>query len=218
MLIGYTLILIALAELALGLYLITKYQNSQAKIWYGLFCMAVAIYVGANGLGYLRDNFYIAERVGWAGALLTSIFILPFSFSFPLPRKKFGELWPLVVWPILIFIPAVLTTDLLLNNQGSINYTQGYQTLQGPYFYAMVSLFGVYWLWALINMFWRRSHSDGVHRRQLNLILLSIVFSLAVSTVTDIILPIVTKSALGYVGSLFSSVWLGFTAYIILRK
>lgn len=218
MLIGYTLILIALAELSLGLFLIFRYQRSPAQMWYGFFCLAISLYVMANGLGYLRDNFYIAERIGWMGAILTSIFILPFSFSFPLPRKRLSELLLLVVWPIVIFVPAILATDILLNDSGIINYREGYQTSQGPYFFALVGLFGVYWLWALINLFWRRSRVDGVHRQQLNMILLGISASLAVSVTTDIIIPLVSKSTIGYVGSLFSAVWLGFTAYIVLRK
>ncbi|MEK7637601.1 MAG: histidine kinase N-terminal 7TM domain-containing protein [Patescibacteria group bacterium] len=218
MLIGYILILISLAELVLGIFLISRYQRSQAKIWYGLFCIAIAIYVGGNGLGYLRNNLYIAERVGWVGGILTAIFILPFSFTFPLPRKRFSELWPLVIWPAIIFVPAILATNILLNNNGEISYRLGYSTLKGPYFWAMLGLFGVYWVWALINLFWRRSHSDGIHRWQLNSLLLGIVVSLVVSVTTDIIFPLVTKSTIGYVGSLFSAVWLGFTAYIILRK
>lgn len=67
MLIGAAFFLIALAEIVLGLFLVTRYERNQATFWYGLFAIGVAMYVGSNGLGYLRDNLYIAERLGWVG-------------------------------------------------------------------------------------------------------------------------------------------------------
>src|SRR5262245_50225354 len=109
---GSFLLLIAVAELCLGIWFLTQYQKNQATSWYGLFAIATAIYVASNGLGYLINNFYIAERFGWVGGIMTATFILPFSFSFPLPQKPIQQLLPLVLWPLAVFIPGFLLTDI----------------------------------------------------------------------------------------------------------
>jgi len=218
MTIGIILIVIAVAEFLLGLYFLLAYQRSQATTWYGLFCIAVSIYVGANGIGYLIENFFIAERFGWAGGLLTAVFILPFSYSFPVPKKRVSELLPLILWPVLAFVPVTLWTNLFLVDIGVISYRAGYQTAAGQFFWALLTVFSVYWSWAMINLFRWYAQSDGLHRLQLRLIIFGILVSLGVSIVFDIIYPLVTVSRLGYIGSMFSAIWLGFTSYILVRK
>jgi hypothetical protein len=218
MLIGYVLLLIALAEVILGLFLIFRYQRSQATTWYGLFAIGIAIYVATNGLGYMQNNFYIAERFGWIGGLMTAIFILPFSWSFPLPRKKISELLPFVIWPLAVFVPGILLTNIFLREDAVINYIAGYQTAPGPYFWFMLMFFFVYWIWALANLIYRYTKSDGQHRWMIKMILIGIGLSLVVSVAFDIIYPLVAISKIGYVGSLFSAIWLGFTSYIIIKR
>lgn len=218
MVIGTILIFLALVHLVIGLRFIFGYERSQALVWYGLFVMSIALYVASNGFGYLINNFYIAERIGWIGGLMTATFILPFSQSFPLARHTLRELMPLVIWPIFVFIPGLLFTDIFLIDHGVINYRAGYQTQSGPYFGFALAFFGVYWVWGLYNLIRSMQRSDGRHRWLLKMILLGLIISLFVSVIFDIVLPLVSKSTLGYVGSMFSTVWLGFTSYILLKK
>lgn len=51
----------------------------------------------------------------------------------------------------------------------------------------------------------------GYQRRQ-------VFGSLAISGYFDIYKPLTNASRFGYVGSLCSSIWFGFTAYILLKK
>lgn len=218
MVIGYVLLAVAFAEFALGLYFLTRYKTQQSTFWFGLFCFGVAMYVATNGLGYMRNSFYIAERFGWVGGMLTAIFILPFSWTFPLPRKRIGEVLPFVIWPLVVFTPGILWTDIFLRADAIVDYVQGYQTAPGPYFWFMLMLFFVNWVWALGNMLYNFSRSDGHHRWMLKMLLIGLGLSLIVSVATDIIYPLVTVSKIGYIGSLFSAVWLGFTSYILLKR
>lgn len=218
MIIGSILLIISVAEFALGVWFLTKYQRSQATMWYGLFAIGTSLYVASNGLGYLVNNFYIAERFGWIGGMMTAVFILPFSFSYPLPKRPVSELLPYVVWPLAVFIPGLFWADIFITDKGVINYRQGYQTQVGTYFWFMLAFFAVYWIWALVNLFQTMKKSDGQHRWQLRMILIGLIVSLIVSVSFDVILPLVTKSRLGYIGSMFSAVWLGFTSYIIMKK
>ncbi len=220
MLIGYVLFLIALAELVLGFFLISRYEKNQATMWYGLLAIAIAVYVGANGLGYVDSavSGRWAEHIAWAGGMATAMFILPFSFTFPLPRRTLRELIPLAVWPLVIIIPGLLFTNLFVQQQSIVRFGQGYTTAAGPYFWFMILIFAAYWVWAIVNLIVRLRSSDGTHRYYLRLILIGIFASLLVSAVFDIYMPLTHVTRYGYVGSFFSTIWLGFTSYIILRK
>ena len=218
MTIGILLLIVAVSQLILGIWFLTRYQKNQATMWYGYFAIGIALYVASNGLGYLSNNFYIAERFGWIGGLMTAIFILPFSYSFPLPKKSVNELLPFIIWPLAVFVPGFLLTNIFVTDQGIIDYRQGYQTLTGPYFWFALTFFGIYWIWGLVNLFQSMQKSDGQHRWQLRMILSGLFVSLIVSVAFDIVLPLVSKSTLGWVGSMFSAIWLGFTSYVIAKK
>ena len=164
MIIGVILLVIAIAELFLGLRFIFGYEKRQATIWYGLFCIGVATYVGANGLGFITDSWFIGERIGWIGGIFAAILFLPFSYSFPIARRSLCELLPLVLWPAVIFIPALLLTDIFLLDQAIISYSEGYQTAVGQYFWFMLLVFAFYWLWAIINVFSRKVLMKHCHR------------------------------------------------------
>ncbi len=220
MIIGYILLLIALAEFFLGLYLIFRYQRSQATMWYGLFAIAISVYVGANGLGYVNTvvTGQWAEHIAWVGGMATAMFFLPFSYTFPLPRRSARELVPLAIWPLAIIIPGLLFTNLFVQQQSIVRFGQGYKTATGPYFWFMILIFLVYWIWAITNLIIRLRKSDGTHRQYLQLILIGIFLSLLVSAIFDIYMPLTHVTRYGYIGSLFSTIWLGFTSYIILKK
>lgn len=219
--IGWILIIIAVAEFFLGFWFLTKYQKNQATFWYGLFSMGAAVYVMSNGFGFLGlgDPNY-TEKVGWsAGAFLTACF-LGFSYSFPLPRKTMSELLPLVIWPIIVFVPAILFTTLIIgfSDNQLFNYKTGYMTASGPYFWTFMLFFGAYWTWSIRNLIINYVKSDGIHRWQMGNILFGVATSLVVSITFDIIFPLVVLTKFGYIGSLATSVWLGFTSYIIVKK
>lgn len=218
MLIGLILLALALTEFLLGLYFIFRYEKAQSTIWYGLFCIAVSIYVGANGIGYVTDLINVAERLGWVGGITLTIFFLPFSYSYPIPQRSVRELLPWIVWPFFIFVPNLLFTDAFLLDQAIRRYSQGYQTAQGDFFWFMILVFAVYWIWSIRNLIVRLSTSDGIHRTVLRFVLAGIGVSLLISVIFDIVIPVVTVARYGYVGSLFTSVWLGFTSYILVKK
>lgn len=221
MVMGWILTVVAIGELFLGFWFLTKYQRNQATFWYGFFSIAVALYVGTNALGYLHLSWFtgqMAEHLAWVGGMLTAAFILPFSYTYPLPRKTWSELWPLVVWPAAIVVFGILFTSLFIQQQGIVRFGQGYTTSMGSYFPVMIVWFGAYWLWAMINMFRTMFRSDGIHRRMLMYILIGLLISLAFASYFDIYIPLTRVTRLGYVGSLFSSVWLLMTSYILVRK
>lgn len=219
MTIGFILLVLALAELVIGIRFLFRYQRSTTSVFYGFFCFSVALYVGANAIGFLHvANGNTAERLGWAGGAIATAFFLPFTYVFPLPQRTGRELFPWAFWPVLLFGFGMLFSDVFIQTPGVINYGQGYQTTTGSYFWVFLIFFGFYWLWSLVNLARSYQHSDGIHRIQIRVIIVGIVFSLIAASIFDIILPLITPSPFGYVGSLLTSAWLGATTYILLKK
>ncbi len=219
MLIGLILLAISLTEFFLGLYFIFRYEKSQSTIWYGLFYIGMSIYVGANGLGYLGRFFAPGglEQLAWSGGVLATAFFLSFSFSYPIPSRPFRDVVPWVIWPLLVFIPALLRTDLFIGTEG-VRFGEGYKTDQGPYFFVLILFIFFYWAWSLLNLVKNFRSSDGIHRLVLKIVILGVCTSFVVTTIFDIIIPLVTVTRFGYVGSLFTSVWVLFTGYILVKK
>lgn len=219
MLIGLILLALALTELWLGLYFIFRYEKQQSTIWYGLFFIGASVYVGANGLGYLGRFFAPGglEQLAWSGGVLATSFFLPFSFSYPLPSRSFRDAVPWVIWPLLVFIPALLRTDLFIGTEG-VRFGEGYMTDQGPYFFVLILFIFFYWGWSLYNIVKSFGVSDGIHRLVLKIVLFGVCSSFVVTVIFDIIIPLVTVTRFGYVGSLFTSVWVLLTGYILVKK
>lgn len=218
MFVGFILLLVSLTELGLASFFFFGYRRNQATLWYGLFSIAVALYVGGNALGYLG---WLAgrwsEHLAWLGGVSTAVFFLPFSFSFPIPFKKICDLLPLILWPLSIFIPGILLTNAFIQQQSIVEFGKGYATAQGPYIWFMLLFFAVYWIWSIVNIIRSQRRSDGLHKRYLNIILLGIISSLVISGIFDIYIPLFSPTRFGYVGSLFTSIWLATTSYIILK-
>lgn len=220
MIIGSILLLIAILELLMGLRFLFGYQRSLSTQFYGLFSLSIALYVGANAFGYLGVTIsgQTAEHLAWAGGALGTIFYLPFTYSFPVPRRTFQELFPWILWPLAVFVPGILFSDYFIQQQGIVRFGYGYVTETGPLFWFFLLFFGLYWIWSIRNLIVRLRQSDGIHRWQLRLILIGLLTSLLVTVVFDVVMPLTSATRFGYVGSLFTSVWLGFTGYIILKR
>jgi hypothetical protein len=219
MVIGYILLAISLAEFALGLWFLLAYRKQQSTLWYGLLSIAIAIYVGANGFGY--SNIFsgqFSEHLAWVGGALTAIFILPFSYSFPLVHKRIQDLLPAILWPLLIFPPAILFTGLIVEQQSRIRFGSEYAISTGPYFWTFIIFFATYWILALINLRRSFSTSDGQHRSTLKAVLAGLITSLVISSIFDIAIPLFGDSSFGYIGPLCSAAWLGFTSYILVKR
>lgn len=220
MVIGIILAILALAQLALGLNFIFGHRKNLTLFWYGLFMIGASMYVGANSLGYL--NWLVtqsqAEHLAWAGGAMTAIFILPFSYTFPLPRRTMRELLPLVIWPLVIFVPGFLFANAFIPQNAIVTFGDGYQTQPGDYFAFFLTFFAVYWLWSFVNFGRSLRNADGIHRQQVTIFLVGTAISILISGYFDIYRALIDSTHPGYIGSLCSSIWFGFTAYILLKK
>ncbi len=216
--IGYILVVLAVLEVYLGFYLLTRYQRSQTTTYYALFALGSALYVGMNGLGYLTGSYFIGEKLSWFGGIIATIFFLPFSLSYPFPRKSFKDVLPWILWPLLIFGLGEPLTELFIENGYGLHYQTGYKTNDGEFFYFLIAFIFAFWAWSIVNLVRTYKIFGGTQRRLLKFVLIGTGISLAASIGFDILLPLFVVSKLGYIGSLFNAAWVAATAYILLRK
>lgn len=219
MVIGIVLLAVAAIEVVVGLWLIFGYRRSAPTLWYGFLALGIALYVAANGFGFTGIlSGHLSEHLAWTGGAFATIFILPFSFTYPIIRKSNRELLPLVLWPLAIFPLAILFTRLIIDQQSIVQFGKGYATSTGPYFWTFIVFFAIYWIWAVANLVRSFAGSDGQHRTYLKAILSGLVISLVISSTFDIVIPLLGATPFGYVGPLCSAVWLGFTSFILVKK
>lgn len=216
--IGYFLLLLCIIQISLGIWLLTKYEKGQATFWYGFFSFAVAIYVGANGLGYLKwVSPDIAEHFAWFGGMATAALFLPFSYMYPIKRKHISELVSLTLWPLAVFFFGIFFSEAFILHVSGKSFHDGYGTSQGPQFWFMVGIFGFYWTWALINLVRSSLVLSGPIKKNLGYVIIGTVASLGISIIFDVVAPITSSNPAGYFGSIATSIWLFVTVYIIVR-
>jgi len=219
MLIGYILLAIAAVEIYIGLVLLFRYQHSLATVFYGLFSISVALYAGSNGFAYVQTIFSnnAAEYLSWVGAMPIAAFLLSFSFSFPAPKRQLRELIPWIIWPLVIFIPGLLFTDLFIQHT-TIPFVPGQKTSSGALLWFFLLIFGIYMVWAFRNLIVSYKTTTGYYRWLLKILIIGLILSFIVSSIFDITIPLITETNFGYIGSLFTSVWVIITGYIMLKK
>lgn len=220
MTIGYILVALAVVEAIIGLYFLVRYEKTLSAIFYGLFCVGIAAYVFANGIGY---NGIIlsgdgSERLAWIGVTLLTSAFLGFSQVFPFPRKRLADMLPSLLWPNLLFSPLFLFTDLIVEKTNIQHYSDGFFRIAGPLYLTYLLFFTTYWIWILINLTRSFRSSVGFQHWQLSVLLFGSTISLVFALFFDIILPQVTANHFSYVGSLLSTVWLGATTYILVKR
>lgn len=216
--ISYLLLFIGFFQTCLGIWLLTKYEKGQATFWYGFFSFSVAIYVFSNAfgiLGIVSPN--LADRLAWFGGMSTAVFFLPFSFMYPVQRKSVSELWILIIWPQILLFAGIFFSDIFIVGSKNLTFQETYGAGRGNFFWFMLLIFGFYWAWSIFNLLKSYLWLSGAQKRNILYVILGTVTSLTFSVLFDIIIPIKHSNVVAYLGSIFTSIWLFVTVYIIIR-
>ena len=123
----------------------------------------------------------------------------------------------ITVWPLIIFFFGIFFSETFIIHNSSNSFHAGYGTSQGPNFWFMVSIFGIYWLWALINLFRSYIILTGQIKKNLGYVILGTLLSLLASAIFDVFSPLKDSNPVAYIGSIATSIWLFVTVYIIVK-
>lgn len=220
MIIGLILLGLAIIQVVIGLIMFFRYQRSLATTFYGCMALGVAIYVGANGFGFLDKIISpsTAEAFTWLGGILLSTFFLAFSFTFPIAKRTLREIMPLVVWPLLVFIPSILFTDTVIVHRPIHSFGNDYVVRAGPLMWLWVITFAWYWIWGIANLVQTYRSSSGYYHWFIKIFLVGIIVSLLLGSFFDILQPLTNQARIPYIGAMCSSVWVIVTGYLMLKK
>lgn len=215
---GYIMFAVAALELVLAAYL-SRYEKSPVTKWYVVFVLAVAAYVVSNAMTYLNHDasIYIHLSQWFAGVVLTAAFLM-FALYFPFRSDRPSQFESLIFWVpvVLFFVMLYIAKDFIISLDPTfLPAKQNY----GLSVWMFVVFFVLYWTLGISILVQKLLRSDGIHRWQLKTLLFgAVLVPLTFSTIFDVFLPIFNVVGYGWIGVETTIIWLGFTAYIMVKK
>jgi hypothetical protein len=126
-------------------------------------------------------------------------------------------LWILIIWPQILLFAGIFFSDIFIVGSKNLTFQETYGAGRGNFFWFMLLIFGFYWAWSIFNLLKSYLWLSGVQKRNILYVILGTVSSLTFSVLFDIIIPIKHSNVVAYLGSIFTSIWLFVTVYIIIR-
>lgn len=220
---NFALIPIAILELILGIYILSRRPRSAVSVSFAILCFSVALWVFGNGLGFILEisnlKWVLYNMVFLAASMIAGSFLY-FSWIFPF-KSKIIRLrdYLLVILPVIFFGATLIFTDWFIKG---MDYSQ---RITQYYFGFLYHVFAVYfiffWVGAFINLIIKYRKSDGIHRWQLKYLLWGVALSSIFGMGYNLIIPWVTGLTVqtyDFIGPGSSIIWLGMVSYIIWKK
>ncbi len=218
---GVVLLIIALLELLLGLYIYNRDRKNAVNITFLLLTIGVLFWVSANSvLAFPTMSVDFWYRLAYSAGIIICSSFLYFSWVFPYRLiftnwlRKLITIVPIAVFVYLFFLTDTLIVDVKKTDLiAVVNY--------GNLFALYMIVFVVYFGWAFYSLIRKYQRSNGMHRWQLKYVILSALIPVVINFITDIVLPWAGYSRqpwMVYIGAELSVVWLGLTAYVAFKK
>lgn len=218
---GAVLLIIAILELLLGLYIYNRDRKNAVNITFLLLTTGVLVWVSANSvLAFSAETINVWYRLAYFSGIIICSSFLYFSWVFPYRLiftnwlRKLITIVPIAVFGYLFFLTGTLIVDVKKTDLiAVVNY--------GKLFALYMIVFVVYFSWAFYSLIRKYQRSNGIHSWQLKFVILSALIPVVVNIITDIALPWSGYSRqpwIVYIGAELSVVWLGLTAYVVFKK
>lgn len=217
----FTLGIIGIVALCLGIYFLTKYQRSPAIIAFAMACISIGGWVLTNGPTLALDTagkaYDLLTRLAWVFASLIFIFLYLFMIWYPLPSEKISSRFLTA-----LFLPFVLISLLVY---GSDNIIEGFNpskygsTIYGPDYW-IISIY-LFILFALIifESIRKLKVLDGIHLLVMRFVFWGTLISGVIGLVNNIVLPYYFKiETVSWLAPFMSMVWLGCVGWVLMRK
>jgi len=195
-----TLSVVAIADVVLGLIVVSRSIRSVADIIFGCITFTLVIWSIAIIGFYSPDYQSLANWISitHSSALLISFFFLIFSIYFP--RKLFTHkiiLLPLVVLLSLLYL--IFFTDSVIGGTNGLSYQLG-----GAYLYYAFSLTLFFLIGFVILLIQFKKSSSIVERQQIKYVLAGYLISSVLAIVPDLIFPYFNIFKYTWFGPLFA--------------
>lgn len=217
---GISLFIIALSHLVLASILWLRAQGDKARIWLGFSAFFSAFYAFFCGATYFFWGIDLASSIYWYRATWLGVFLLPpfviftyyFTNNFKWFRLKFFLLY-LGAFTIsfLALTTKFVVKSVYLKYPNISSLSGGLDSIGRLYILVCVLI-------VLINVLREFFKSSGLRKLQLQYFILGILlFALAGIITTSIIPMVIGESPYYDITAYLSFVWIGLTAYAILK-
>lgn len=214
--------LVGIGELVLaGYFWKGNAKNEIRRIMAFLSC-TVGLWVlslASNAYAVNDPVTVIRDKLTFILGLLLLTTALRFSIAYPFSLKRFDWLHNLFLYlPCVIFGYVIIATNDIIAGYHSSDSLSG-EWIGGPLYrlYALYLL--ALFIILIVHLLMKRRRTDGIQRADITTVAASILFGGSPGAVLYLLVPLFTNVArYPLIGALSTVVWLGMTAYIVVRR
>lgn len=185
---GVVLLVIAILELLLGLYIYNRDKKNAVNITFLFTTIGVVIWVTVNSYLALGSDINSAlwyKLAYFSGVIIASSFLY-FARVFPYRIFHTGRIMKTIALvPIAVFAGLTFFTDTIIINV--INIGQIPEVHFGDWFVIYVILFISFFCWALTTLIRKYRRSNGMHYWQLKYVIISVLIPIIANLISDIL-------------------------------
>lgn len=213
--------LVGIGELILaGYFWKTKVGNEIRRVMalLVLFTALWVLFTVFNSYSTSPHAEFIDKFTYTFGVLLVTA-LFHFAIVFPYPMMRLDRLHY-----VFMYLPAAIFSVIIFRGHYIVSHYFSSATLSGQwiggplYWLYNLYLLGLY-LAAMLILLRKLKTTDGIHHKNLVLVIWSILIGGAPGMIFDVIMPLIFNQArYPLIGTLSSVSWLALTSYIVLKK
>lgn len=206
-------ILVDAANLIIGIYAYTRNPRHIINRAFLIFVCGIVVWSGSMMLLAFDPQRWLAAAAFFGAEALVLGFVL---LAEVFPDRKTAR--PIVLIYLIPWYAIVLATALGLVIRGATFDRAGYlRPVYGPLFRTYAIVIGLYIAWSVARLIGKYKTLSGVYRVQMRYFATGAGLFLGLAFVTNVLLPAAGVFEFNLVGPLFSIIFIGNTAYAIVR-
>ncbi len=217
---SFILVVAFLANIFLGLALLVKGKKSKnrASFIYGITAWAVALWTLSMIIYRLSGENL---SVFWCKVLYVSAIFIPpiflyFTFNYLGKKISFLKRLILIVLPTLTIIYLTIKGDYIIKDV-IIRYGKEKEIVFGKFYLLYAFYISIYFLWPLLNLFFRYKKAEGISRVQLRYMFYGTFVSILFGCLFNLILPWLGDFRFNWLGQIATLIMVFSISYAIFK-
>jgi signal transduction histidine kinase len=218
---NYIILSAAIINLFFAFFIFIKNSKKKANLFYSIFTFGSVLW--SIGMFFYRGLAEYSLVMWWSRFLYFSSGLIPlgllfFTFTFPSNKsnlkswQKFFIFMPAIIIIFSSFIPGFIIKDIVIHREVENEMFFGF----GYNIWSIYLL--IYFVWSFINLFKiYKTYSSNIIKLQTKYILIGGISSAVLASTTNLILPALGYTSLGWIGQSFTIIMVGFVTYAIAK-